>query len=663
MHFAPRRDCVSCPKTPQRNRRDSMSSVTARAALACVTMISTFANFAVVRADDARYTAVVTADQVKVRGGPGTSYYATQTLDRGDRVEVMANDADGWCRVRPPQGSFSWVAAADISVRPDGTARVVRDRAKTLVGSRFDDRRDTIQLLLDRDEIVELLPGESGAEKGTAPSWYKITPPAGEYRWIHKRHLQSGSSTTRLNRHAVDGSDANSSDSRDDVVLVSDESEIVERRSLVDARTQALASQPTVQAPLANGSVALSQYLAPGEAGPVMPPNAGPPPPGVAGFPYMATELVPTRHYVSLDALGWWVKHDQLPALVTTSPIGTPQTTAGVLGQPTTSVLFGNQSVNGDIRPGGRVQGGLWLGSFQRVAVEGHYYALATETTIYSASSTFGTGSVTDQILARPYFNDAPGINQEKAVIVAFPDFSVPPLFVDIDGSIEVKESSRLQSAGGGGRFALSPYTSPARFFLLGAYRFFELVETLSIVATSTPGSDPFPFPIPQGRIESVDSFSTTNIFNGGEVGLGAEFGLTRWTLAAESRLAMGNMHETLAIDGRTSAISGGYIASYPGALLAQPTNIGYYTRDQFTLIPQVDVKLGYQVLPPLRLTVGYNFTYISHVLRPGDQVDLTVNTTQIAGLPLVGPTRPQASLNDTSIWLQGITAGLDLRF
>ena len=95
MHFAPRRDCVARTKTTQRNRRGSTPSVAARAALACVTMISTFANLAVLRADDARYTAVVTVDQVKVRGGPGTSYYATQTLDRGDRVEVMANDADG----------------------------------------------------------------------------------------------------------------------------------------------------------------------------------------------------------------------------------------------------------------------------------------------------------------------------------------------------------------------------------------------------------------------------------------------------------------------------------------------------------------------------------------------------------------------------------------
>jgi hypothetical protein len=247
-------------------------------------------------------------------------------------------------------------------------------------------------------------------------------------------------------------------------------------------------------------------------------------------------------------------------------------------------------------------------------------------------------------------------------VLVAFPDFVVPPA-IDIDGSIQVQEYSRIYSAGGGGRYSLGAGVMPAKIFLLGGYRFFRVAEGLSIVASSTPGIDPFPIPFPQGRVEAVDSFTTRNTFNGGEIGLGLEVGRSVWSLGAETRLAMGNMHQTLAIDGRTSAIAGGYVASFPGGLLAQPTNIGSYARDRFSIIPQVDVKLGYQVLPAMRVTVGYNFTYVTNVLRPGGQIDTSVNTTQIAGLPLVGPAQPAATLDDTSIWLQGITAGLDFRF
>jgi hypothetical protein len=432
---------------------------------------------------------------------------------------------------------------------------------------------------------------------------------------------------------------------------------------------QALESGTTAAASPAGGLATLAQFVSPATEvyqGVVEPAVT------VPGAEYAAVPVAPmlaplapppTRHYVNLDALGWWVKSDQLPPLVTTSPVGTPQAIAGVLGQPTTTILFGDQAINGGIRPGGRVQGGIWVDPFQTFAVEGHYYALATTTTTFAKTSTFSTGSLDDLILARPFFDDAPGVDQQSSVVVAFPDFVVMPLVLDIDGSIRVQEYSRIQSAGGGGRYSLGPHNGLARLFLLGAYRFFDLAEGLSIKATSSPGTDPFPFPIPQGEIQVFDRFTTQNTFNGGEVGLGAEMGLAGWSLGAETRLALGNMHQTLEIDGRTSAVSGGYVASYPGGLLAQPTNIGDYTRNRFALIPQLDVKLGFQVLPAVRWTVGYNLTFVTNVLRPGDQVDLTVNTTQIAGLPLVGPARPAATLDETTIWLQGVTTGLDMRF
>lgn len=122
-------------------------------------------------------------------------------------------------------------------------------------------------------------------------------------------------------------------------------------------------------------------------------------------------------------------------------------------------------------------------------------------------------------------------------------------------------------------------------------------------------------------------------------------------------------MNEILNINGQAIAQSGAFSAIAPGGLLAQPTNIGSFSQNRFALIPQVNVKLGYQVLPGLRITVGYNFTYVTRVLRPGDQVDTTVNGTQIAGGTLVGPVCPQVLFNDTGIWLQGVTAGFDLTF
>jgi hypothetical protein len=374
----------------------------------------------------------------------------------------------------------------------------------------------------------------------------------------------------------------------------------------------------------------------------------------------------PTRHFLSLDALGWWVKGDSLPALVTTSPIGTPQDVAGVLGEPSTSVLFGNQSVNTGLRWGGRAQGGVWLDDFQTVALEGHYYGLATETTTFSRTSVFSDGSADDPILARPFFDADPLVNAQSALLVAFPDFDLSilePVIVDIDGSINIQEQSRIQSAGGGVRYAVGPYTSPVRLFLMAGYRFFDLNESLIITNRSNLGEDPIPFLPDSAYIEVVDSFATRNIFNGGELGIGGELTRNRWTLGVDSRLALGNMNQQLTIDGDTSAVYDVFTASYVGGLLAQPTNIGTFTRNKFAMIPQLDVKLGFALFPRMRVTVGYNFTYVTNVIRPGGQVDLNVNTTQVAGMPLSGPAVPAAGFNDTSIWMQGFTTGLDMRF
>ena len=47
---------------------------------------------------------------------------------------------------------------------------------------------------------------------------------------------------------------------------------------------------------------------------------------------------------VATEYIEWWVNGSHTPALVTTSPDGTPQNQAGVL--PAATVLFGNQRIN-----------------------------------------------------------------------------------------------------------------------------------------------------------------------------------------------------------------------------------------------------------------------------------------------------------------------------
>jgi uncharacterized protein YgiM (DUF1202 family) len=140
--------------------------------------------------DEFPYVAYVNADEVNVRSGPGDNYYPVMKLNRGDRVEVYRHDPGGWYAVRPPQGAYSWVLAEFIKPGDDNTGTVVGERVVARVGSSFSDVRDVIQVRLDRGETVEILEAKRFNAGPGAQTWYKIAPPAGEFRWVSGKYVE-----------------------------------------------------------------------------------------------------------------------------------------------------------------------------------------------------------------------------------------------------------------------------------------------------------------------------------------------------------------------------------------------------------------------------------------------------------------------------------------
>src|SRR5262245_20844531 len=104
--------------------------------------------------------------------------------------------------------------------------------------------------------------------------------------------------------------------------------------------------------------------LAPAQPIPARPELPAPVPP-IAAPPAAAMEpgndRGPIRLWGSVEYLLGWTKGQFLPPLVTTSPVGTLPADAGVLGQPATAILFGNERVNTGVRDGGRFSIGYWL--------------------------------------------------------------------------------------------------------------------------------------------------------------------------------------------------------------------------------------------------------------------------------------------------------------
>jgi hypothetical protein len=135
------------------------------------------------------YTAYVNAPDVYIRCGPGEKYYPVAKLDRGLQVEVYRHDPGGWYAIRPPAECFSWVSAEFVEPRHGNVGVVTGDHVVARVGSSFSDTRDVIQVRLDRGEEVEILEAQEFNSGPAAQTWYKILPPAGEFRWISGRYL------------------------------------------------------------------------------------------------------------------------------------------------------------------------------------------------------------------------------------------------------------------------------------------------------------------------------------------------------------------------------------------------------------------------------------------------------------------------------------------
>lgn len=150
---------------------------------------------AIARGAEFPYTAYVNGEQVHAMSGPAQSgEYRTDRLDRGQRVAVYKME-NGWCAIRPPRGSFSWLEGRMLERNDDdlGTIRVAR--APSYVGSQALNRRDRVQVELPEGEKVEIL---DIIETNVGGVWYKIAPPAGEFRWVAASDLSRDPPTEEL---------------------------------------------------------------------------------------------------------------------------------------------------------------------------------------------------------------------------------------------------------------------------------------------------------------------------------------------------------------------------------------------------------------------------------------------------------------------------------
>jgi hypothetical protein len=168
--------------------------------------------------------------------------------------------------------------------------------------------------------------------------------------------------------------------------------------------------------------------------------------------------------------------------------------------------------------------------------------------------------------------------------------------------------------------------------YLLGGFRYLGLQEDLKAYAAGT-------VVIPTtGEVEAGTAnarLMAQNNFYGGQIGARAGWHFERWFVDITGKIALGVTNE-----GLTSSAT---VIGADGAAAAFQSR---QSKGEFAALPEVNLRVGYDITRNIHAFVGYDFLYISSVARPGNQ-----------------PSFGLSSINSSSFWAQGLNFGVEVSF
>ncbi len=375
-----------------------------------------------------------------------------------------------------------------------------------------------------------------------------------------------------------------------------------------------------------------------------------------------------SRVYGNAEYLLWWTRRSPLPAsLITTGPLTGNPGSLDDGGVPLT-----RESLDPGALSGVRVNLGFWLDDKERLGVEVGGFILPRQTRTVAFSSDASGNPVLAFRHLDPPTDGAPAEDVFQAAVPGVVSAG-PPQIGPYAGAVGLTTATRLWGLEGnlvGG----ACQCDCVRWQLLAGVRYLELSESLDLAfeRQAIPGSGAMvmfegtPYPDPSA-VSALDSFQTRNQFYGGQVGARGELGFGRGFLAFAGKLALGDLHESLNVIGSSTLVQPGLPnVTVPGGLFAAASNSGRVTRDEFAVLPEAEIDIGYQLNANVRVYIGYNILYLNRVARPGSQVDQVVDTrgTPIdPGFTGETTTYPRPVFNDTNFWAQGIDFGVQLSY
>jgi Putative beta barrel porin-7 (BBP7) len=370
------------------------------------------------------------------------------------------------------------------------------------------------------------------------------------------------------------------------------------------------------------------------------------------GHRYRAEErLDNSRYWAQANYIHWWVRRDNTPPLLTGSTGDPFAPGAGVLGQPSTVTLLGGGSIAPNEYSGIQASLGMWLDPEKLEAVEVAGFWLGKNSRQYRFASDATGAPFTAQPLLTP---------NEVALSVALPSVNTATFNVSSImnfGGAEVNCIRNIIRVNG---WSLDSLVGVRYLYLNDRL---DMNQNLTVL----PGGAIFFNGVAQGGGSNFlinDSFNLTNRFYGGQIGARLDWACGGFDLGAVVKVGFGATSHVAVIDGSTTLNS---TTTLPGGSLAQPSNIGRFTSTDFSVVPELNFTVGYQVTCNIRVLAGYTAIDWNRIQRASSQIDRRVDLTQAPSSATFAPgvvgAVPAFPAVRTDFWAQGINVGIEIKY
>jgi hypothetical protein len=337
--------------------------------------------------------------------------------------------------------------------------------------------------------------------------------------------------------------------------------------------------------------------------------------------------LVLGHAYFGMDMMGWATKGVHVPALLTT---GTGAST-GILGENGTQVLFGNDTLQNNMRPGGQLRLGWWFDPNQTSGIEWHYFELDGQN--YHVRT---TSQANNDTLSLPFFDTS--TSQENAYFLGGLS----------NGSADITSNLQLTSTGILYR-KMFWASQTSRVDYLAGYRHVHLFDNLRIHDVFDDSTT---------RDVRTDTFRAVNQFDGADLGIKSWWSPTGCiALTGTAKAAIGASNNTVIINGEHRFPP---LHARPDGVFALPSNSGTYAQQRFGVVYEVNGGLEWTLACQWKLNLGYTWFYWNQVARAPAQLNRNIDEPQIFGN---GGSNPTFTMHTTSFWAQGINGGFTYQF